>query len=85
MGTVVAVWVVAAVIGIAIGVFVDVESRAEWLAVALGACLILTFAIQLWIGRSHGFIQRVAASTLGALVVLGIISLGFGLAAFVSG
>jgi len=85
MGTIVAVWVVAAVIGVVIGVFVDVGSRAEWLAVALGGCLILAFAVQLWIGRSHGFIQRVAASTLGALVVLGIISLGFGLAAFVSG
>jgi hypothetical protein len=84
-GGVLAVWIVAAVIGVAIGVFVDAEARAAWLAVGLGGCLILSFAIQLWSGRSQGFTQRVAASILGALVVLGIISLGFGLATIVPG
>ena len=61
------------------------DSRAAWLAVGLGGCLILAFAIQLWAGRSQGFTQRVAASILGALFVLGIISLGFGLATIVPG
>jgi hypothetical protein len=84
-GGVIAVWIVAAVIGVAIGVFVNADARAAWLAVGLGGCLILSFAIQLWSGRSQGFTQRVAASILGALVVLGIISLGFGLATIVPG
>jgi uncharacterized membrane protein YfcA len=83
IGGLIAVWVAAAVIGIVIGIFVDADSRAEWLAVGLGGCLILAFAIQLWAGRSQGFTQRVAASILGALFVLGIISLGFGLATIV--
>ena len=78
-------WIVAAVIGVAIAVFVNADARAAWLAVGLGGCLILSFAIQLWSGRSQGFTQRVAASILGALVVLGIISLGFGLATIVPG
>ena len=83
LGGIVAVWVAAAVIGVAIGVFVGDEARAAWLAVGLGGCLVLAFAIQLWSGRSQGFTQRVAASILGALLVLGILSLGFGLAAIV--
>ena len=85
MGGIVSVWVVAAIIGIVIGVLVGDDARAAWLAVGLGGCLVLAFAIQLWSGRSQGFTQRVAASILGALVVMGILSLGFGLAAIVPG
>lgn len=84
-GGVIAVWLVAAVLGIAIGIFVAEEWRAAWLAVGLGACLVLSFAIQLWFGRSQGFTERVAASVLGALLVMGVISLGFGLAAVIPG
>lgn len=84
-GGVIAVWVFAAVLGVAIGVFVPEEWRAAWLTVGLGGCLVLAFAVQLWFGRSQGFTERVAASVLGALLVLGVISLGFGLAAVVPG
>ena len=84
-GGIVAVWIVAAVIGVLVGLFAADAWRAQWLAVGLGGCLILSFAIQLWSGRSQGFTQRVAASALGALVVMGVISLGFGLAAIVTG
>ena len=80
LGGLVAVWVTAAVIGVAVGVFVGPEWRAAWLTVGMGLCVLLAFAIQLWPGRSQGFTQRVAASVLGALFVLGVISLGFGLA-----
>jgi len=81
----VAVWVVAALIGVAVGIFVTAEARAAWLAVGLGGCLALAFAVQLASGRSQGFTERVAASVLGALLVLGVLSLGFGLAAMVPG
>jgi hypothetical protein len=84
-GGVIAVWVVAALIGISIGLFVPEEWRAAWLTVGLGGCLVLAFAIQLWFGRSQGFTERVAASVLGALLTLGVISLGFGLSAIVPG
>ena len=56
-----------------------------WLGVGLGGCLIAAFAIQLWSGRSQGFTERVAAGVLGAALVMGVISLGFGLAALVPG
>jgi hypothetical protein len=79
------VWIVAAVIGVAVGLFASADWRAAWLVVGLGGCLVLTFVIQLAYGRSQGYIQRVAISILGALVVMGVISLGFGLASLVQG
>lgn len=85
LGGIIAVWVAAAVIAVIVGVFAGDDWRAQWLAVGLGGCLVLSFAIQLWGGRSQGFTERVAASTIGALLVMGIISLGFGLAAIVPG
>ena len=84
-GGVIAVWAIAALTGVAIGIFVPEQWRAAWLTVGLGGCLVLSFAIQLWFGRSQGFTERVAASVLGALLVMGVISLGFGLAAVVPG
>jgi hypothetical protein len=85
IGGIIAVWVVAAVIGVLVGLFAGDAWRVQWLAVGLGGCLILAFIVQLWSGRSQGFTERVAASALGALAVLGVISLGFGLAAIVPG
>lgn len=85
IGGIIAVWVTAALIGVAIGVFVAPDWRAAWVTVGLGACLLLSFAVQLWYGRSQGFSQRVAASVLGSLLVFGVISLGFGLASVVPG
>ncbi|GAA1939064.1 hypothetical protein GCM10009775_33970 [Microbacterium aoyamense] len=80
IGGLVIVWVAALVIGTVVGIFVPSEGRAAWLTVGMGLCVILSFGVQLWSGRSQGFTRRVAASALGALFVLGIISLGFGLA-----
>ncbi|MFG6475059.1 hypothetical protein ACFXP7_01580 [Microbacterium sp. P06] len=85
VGGVVAVWVAAAVGGIAIGIFVPLEWRPAWLIVGLGGSLILSFLVQLSYGRSQQFVERVAASVLGSLLVLGVISAGFGLAAIVPG
>jgi hypothetical protein len=85
LGGVVAVWVVAALAAIAIGVFVPADWRAAWLIVALGGCVVLGFAVQLSYGRSQQFIERVAASVLGALLVMGVVSAGFGVAELIPG
>lgn len=85
VGGVIAVWIAAAVAGVAIGVFVPLEWRPAWLTVGLGGSLVLSFLVQLSYGRSQQFVERVAASVLGSLVVLGVISAGFGLAAIVPG
>ena len=78
-------WLVAAAVAVGIGLLAGEDARGAWLLVGLGGCLILAFAIQLGYGRSQGFTERVAASVLVALVVMGIISLGFGLATIVPG
>ncbi|MFS0910213.1 hypothetical protein AB3M89_00360 [Microbacterium sp. 179-I 3D2 NHS] len=78
---VVAVWAVAFVATVAVGVFVPEEWRIPWLLVAFGAVVLLSFAVQLRYGRTQGFIFRVAGSVTGALLLMGLISIGFGLAA----
>lgn len=82
---VVAVWVAALVAAVAIGLFVPVDWRMAWMAVGFGAVMILAFVVQLAIGRSKGFIDRVAASVAGALLVMGLVSAVFGLAEIVAG
>jgi len=84
-GGVIAVWVAAALAAVAIGLFVPADWRAAWITVGLGLSLLLAFAIQLFGGRSKGFTERVAASVLGAMLVMGVVSLGFGLAAIIPG
>ncbi len=84
VGGVVAVWVLAALAAVLVGAFAPVETRAVWMPVALGVCVIAAFAVQLALGRSRGFIERVAASVLGALLVMGFIGVGFGLSVLVN-
>ncbi len=81
---VLAVWAVALVGSIAIGIFVPEVYRMQWLLVAFGGVVLLSFAVQLWHGRTQGFILRVGGSAIGALLLMGMISVGFGLAALAS-
>ena len=81
---IVAAWVISAVIALVIGIAVPSEAQAAWMAVGMGLVLIASFAIQLAHGHPHGFIQRVAASVLGGLVVMGLIGVGLGLASLFS-
>jgi len=85
LGGVLAVWIIAAVIAIAIGVIAPPEWRSAWMPVGLGFALISAFAIQLGHGRSQGFIERMAASVLGAMLVMGFIGVGFGLSTLFAG
>lgn len=81
---VLAVWAVAFVASIAVGIFVPEEWRVPWLLVSFGGIVLLSFAVQLWYGRTQGFIFRVGGSAIGALLLMGVISVGFGLAALVA-
>lgn len=78
------VWAAAFVGSVVIGIVVPEQWRVPWLLVAFGAVVMLSFAVQLWYGRTQGFILRTAGSTIGALVVMGVISVGFALAALVT-
>lgn len=79
LGGIVAVWIVAAVLAVLIGLLSPEGWRGAWLPVGLAGCLVLAFVIQLVQGHAEGFLRRVAASVLGALVVMGLIGLGLGL------
>lgn len=76
------VWLVALLLAVAIGIFAPQSERGGWLCAGLGVVLILSFAVQVFSGRAKGFIARISASVLGALVLMGIVSVGFGLGAF---
>lgn len=78
------VWAVALVTSVGVGVFVPEEWRIPWLLVAFGGVVLLSFAVQLWYGRTQGFIFRVGGSVIGALLLMGVISVGFALAALVA-
>jgi hypothetical protein len=78
---VIAVWVVSLVGAIALGILLPELDRIAWLAIAFGGVILLSFAVQLGYGRAQGFIVRVAASCVGSLIVMGLVSAAFGLAA----
>jgi len=80
---VIVVWAVAFIATVAIGIFVPEEWRVPWMLVGFGGVVLLSFAVQLWYGRTQGFIFRVASSVTGALLLMGLISIGFGLAALI--
>lgn len=80
-----AAWVIAAVIGLVIGIAVPVDGQAAWMAVGMGFVVVVSFVLQLAHGHPHGFISRVAASVLGGLFVLGLIGVGLGLASLLAG
>ncbi|WP_300267256.1 hypothetical protein [Microbacterium sp.] len=82
-GGVVIVWAAAFIAAVAIGIFVTEELRVQWLLVGFGGAVLLSFAVQLWYGQTTGFIMRIAASVLGALLLLGMVSAGFALAALI--
>lgn len=81
---VVAVWIVAAVVAVLVGLIAAEDWRAAWMGVGMGIMVPVAFVVQLWSGRSLGFLQRVAMSVLGSLMVMGLIGVGLGLATLFS-
>lgn len=84
MAGVIVVWSIAAVIAVVVGILAEPDWRAAWMGVGLGVVIPIAFAVQLWSGRSQGFIQRVALSVLGSMLVMGLIGVGLGLATLLS-
>ncbi|PII84555.1 hypothetical protein BMH32_10080 [Leucobacter sp. OLJS4] len=69
-------WAVAAVIGVLVTVLEhDAEQRFAWLALAIGASTLVTFALQLGTAQREGFITRTAFSVAGSVVVIAVIDL----------
>lgn len=79
------VWGLAAAAAIAVSLLAPLEWRMAWMIVALGAVIFITFAVHLWVADARGFIDRVALSAAGALLIMGIVSAVFGLATLIPG
>ncbi|WP_295014181.1 hypothetical protein [uncultured Microbacterium sp.] len=78
-------WAVAAVGAIVIGIVAPADRMMAWYLVGFGVCVLLSFGVQLARAETRGFILRVAAGALGSLFVMGVISVGFGVAALFTG
>jgi hypothetical protein len=65
------VWVLAVVAVAFVTAFATGDARFSLLWLALAACCLVTFVIQLATHRKVGFIDRVGASIVGALVIIG--------------
>jgi hypothetical protein len=66
-------WVVAALVGGLVTVFVRGEERFAWLVLAIGLSTLVTFGLQLGTAQRVGFITRVAFSVAGSVLVIALI------------
>ena len=71
-GTVLPVWAATVIAAVIVGVVSPQDQYFVWLPVALGAAVIVTFAVQLSTLTKDGFVDRVMASVGGAVLILGI-------------
>jgi hypothetical protein len=78
---VIAVWIASLVSAILLAVLLPEDARVGWLLIAFGVLVLVSFAVQLAYGRASGFIVRVAASVMGSMLLMGLVSVALGLAA----
>lgn len=71
-----AAWAFAAAFSIVVTLYAPAALRFEWLAVAVGASVLVTFALQLGTAQREGFITRTAFSVAGATVIVALVDLG---------
>lgn len=68
-------WCVALVLALAVSFFAPISGRWEWYAAAAGVSLIVTFIVQIIIGRADGFLLRTSTAAVGGVLIVGIVSL----------
>jgi hypothetical protein len=71
-GSVAAVWALAVLCAVAVGVFAPPAQYTDWLALSLGGCVFAAMCVQLATQEKRGFVSRLAGSTSGAAIVLGV-------------
>ncbi|GAA3889772.1 hypothetical protein GCM10022381_34710 [Leifsonia kafniensis] len=65
------VWLFSAVCVVLVGLLSDPGQYLAWIGLSAAGCTIMTLCIQLASGRPEGYVNRVTASIVGAVVVLG--------------
>ena len=66
------IWLLALVFAVVIGSVSPASQYASWLSLALAACVIASMCAQLATQQKHGFVNRLAASVLGAFAILAV-------------
>lgn len=65
-----AVWLLALAFAVLIGWRSAQGQELTWLSLSLAGCMVATLCVQLATGRKEGYVNRVTASIVGAVVVL---------------
>jgi ABC-type polysaccharide transport system permease subunit len=69
------IWLLALIGAVLVGALSKPGQYYVMLPVVLGVVVILTFVVQLGLVRPEGFVDRVAASIAGAMVILAVATL----------
>lgn len=64
------VWLLALASVAAIAVITPAEDRLAWMGLTAAGCTVVTLCIQIATRRKEGYVNRVTASLVGAVVVL---------------
>jgi len=75
LGRLATAWAVAAVFGVLVALLADGPARFQWLALAVGLSVLVTFALQLGTAQREGFITRTSFSVAGCVVIIGVIDI----------
>ena len=65
------VWLLALAGVVVIAITADPSQSIAWIGITAAVCTIATLAIQIGTGRKEGYVDRVTASIVGTVVVLG--------------
>lgn len=80
-GSVGAVWALALIFALLIGVISPADKYASWLSLALAGCVLLGLVAQLATQQKDGFVNRLAATVTGSFVILGVVGAILGIVA----
>lgn len=75
VGRLVTAWAIAAVFGVLVALLVEGNARFQWLALAVGLSMLVTFALQLGTAQREGFITRASFSVAGCVVIIAVIDI----------
>jgi hypothetical protein len=70
--SILAVWVVALVSVVLVGLLAPADEYFSWLTIALAGTTLLTFVIQLAVSEKDGLVLRVMSSLGGSVLILGV-------------
>jgi hypothetical protein len=68
--SIVVVWLLALVFAVLVGLLAAPGQGLAWVGLSLAGCTILTLCVQIGTGRKDGYVSRVTASIVGAVIVL---------------